>query len=265
MTTPAPAPGDPSSGPSRAAPSGLSPGRWSPGVRDGLERLARAHGRGSLSYDAALPPIAAFDFDDTCLDGDISHTLLEDLDALRPGLVEAYRADCRVDLRDAYIRLVGTLVAGRTPAEVADATLASLSRGLRDGRLAWINEIRELLALLHAEGWAVWIVTASPAPVVAAIAGHYGVAPDRVLGMRSGVGPDGRYTHEVLEPATFRSGKLEALRRSAGRDPVLAAGDSVSDRDLLASAAAGLLIDRGDEALRAEAERRGWWIQERWR
>lgn len=235
----------------------LAPGRWSPPVRIGLEQL--------LAQPADTRPIAALDFDDTCLDGDISHAVLDELDREAPGLVDGYRRACEIDLRGAWVGLVGTLCAGRSEDDVAALTATALERGLADGRLRLVPEMQELVGALHAAGWEVWVVTASAAPVVRAVAHHYGVAPERILGMCPRLGADGRYTAEVLEPVTYREGKLEALRARVGRDPDLAAGDSPSDLALLRAARRALLVDRGVPELRAEAERRGWWIQEAWR
>lgn len=237
----------------------LSPGRWASPVLAGLRRMLA-----EVRPTHGIAPVAAFDFDDTCLAGDISHAVLEDLDEEAPGLVDAYVADCAVDLRSAYVRLVGTLVGGRKLDEVRALTRRALERRLADGRLALVPEMQELIGALGDHGWEVWIVTASPEPLVQELATAYGLAAERVIGMRSPVGADGCFTLEVLEPITYKEGKLQALRQITGRDPVFAAGDSGSDRDLLGAARFGLLIDRGDEDLRAEAARQGWWIQSRW-
>lgn len=235
----------------------LAPGRWAHDVRIGLERL--------LAQDLTGRTIAAFDFDDTCLDGDISHAVLDELERETPGLVHAYQQACARDLREGWVGLVGTLVAGRSDADVAALTTRAMQRGLREGKLRVVPEMQELVAALHEAGWEVWVVTASAAPVVRCVSHHYGIEPHRIIGMSPVMGPDGRYTAEVLEPVTYREGKLEALRTCAHCDPTLAAGDSPSDLALLRAARHGLLVDRGNTALREEARTRGWWVQEGWR
>lgn len=237
--------------------SPLGPGRWAPDVRVGLERL--------LAEGTVGRSVAAFDFDDTCLDGDISHAVLEELDRASPGLLDTYQRACARDLRAAWVDLVGTLVAGRRQDEVAALTSTALERGLSEGRLRLVPEMQQLVSALHEAGWEVWVVTASAAPVVRCVSHLYGIAPERVVGMSPAVDPDGRYTAHVLEPVTYREGKLAALRLHAGCDPVLAAGDSPSDLAMMRAARHAILVDRGDAALRDEARERGWWVQEGWR
>jgi HAD superfamily phosphoserine phosphatase-like hydrolase len=210
----------------------------------------------------AETPVAALDFDRTCLVGDVSEYLLRLIDERTGrGLVDEYEAQCRQDLRSAYVRLVSTLIGGRTEAEARGMALEALSIGERRGHLEIREPIRELVWALHRHGWDVWIVTASPEVLVQALAERMGIHPDRVVGMRSPLGGDGRYAPIVTDPITFREGKVEALRAAAGRDPVFAAGDSGSDAPLLGTARYALLLDHGDPELRAEGEARGWWIE----
>jgi HAD superfamily phosphoserine phosphatase-like hydrolase len=231
----------------------LSAKTWDPEVRDGLERMIAAGGDGAL---------AALDFDQTCAWGDVSETALAIL-ARRTGrdLVGEYEAECRIDMKKAYIDLVSTLVAGRTEAEARAMALEALAEGEAGGHLAIREPMRELVWALQRHGWEVWVVTASAEALVQAVAERMGIHPHRVVGMRSPLGPDGRYGASVSEPVTYREGKLVALRQATGRDPVFAAGDSRSDAPMMAAARYALLLDRGDEGLRAEAERAGWWIQ----
>lgn len=243
----------------------LAAGRWSPDVRIGLERMLSDAGELEPGASRAAPPLAALDFDDTCLDGDISHAVLEELEREIPGLVDAYRRACAVDLRAGWVGLVGTLCGGRSEAEVAALTARGFERGLADGAIRLVPEMQDLVGALHEAGWEVWVVTASATPVVRGVCPRYGIAPERILGMNPGVGADGRYTAEVTEPVTFREGKLLALRARTGRDPDFAAGDSPSDLALLRAARRVLLVDRGDPAMRDEARARGWWIQGGWR
>lgn len=236
----------------------LSAGRWAPDIRAGLEAML-----------ADEPPgIAAFDWDETCIRGDISETWLAELEAAEPtGRVHAYEAGCLADKRAAYIQLAIDLVRDRTEGEVRAAVLATAERAVRDGRIAYRPEIRELVWALHRHGWAVWVVTASPTAVVQPLAETYGVHPHRVLGMQSPLSPDGRYLPHLVEPATFREGKLSTLTVHAGGPPTFAAGDSEGDLWMLSAARYRLLVDRGprgDPALRARATAEGWWIQHGW-
>ncbi|MEQ1504310.1 MAG: HAD-IB family phosphatase, partial [Myxococcota bacterium] len=219
---------------------------WTPGVRDALEAMVRAG-----------PGLAALDFDKTCLTGDVSETLLARLAAASGrDLVGEYEAACAVDLRAAYVDLVPTLIAGRTEAEIRALALATFRSGM-----AVREPIRELVWAMHRGGWEVWVVTASAEVVVQPVAEQLGIHPHRVLGMRSPVGPDGRFVPVVTEPITYREGKLAAIRAATGADPTFAAGDSRSDAPMMAAARYALLLDHGDPALRDEAAARGWWVE----
>lgn len=225
---------------------------WNDEVRDGLERM--------LSGPPTGPAI--FDFDQTVLRGDISETLLAELSARRgEPLVAIYEEACTRDLRTAYVELVHTLIAGRTEAEARRMAQSTFHDGQRRGELAIRPAMRELVWALQRSGWEVWVVTASPEVLVQAVAEHVGLHPGRIVGMRSRVAADGRYLPEILDPVTFAEGKLEAVRAVTGRDPAFAAGDSISDEPMMAASRHALLVDRGNDALRARGLGRGWWVQ----
>ncbi|MCB9684449.1 MAG: HAD-IB family phosphatase [Alphaproteobacteria bacterium] len=225
---------------------------WREEVRTGLEQMLAT----------VRPGTAVFDFDQTILHGDISEALLAELAARRgEPLVAVYEEACSRDLRTAYVELVHTLVAGRTEPESRRLAQATFATGVRSGALRIRPAMRELVWALQRLGWEVWVVTASPEVLVQAVAEHIGVPPNRVVGMRSEVGEDGRYLARVLDPVTFGEGKLQAVRAHVGADPTFAAGDSVSDEPMMAAARHALLVDRGHDPLRDRARRRGWWIQ----
>jgi malonyl-CoA/methylmalonyl-CoA synthetase len=209
-------------------------------------------------------PIAAFDFDDTCIRGDIGVALLERFNAQgERDLVSEYEADCAVDTRAAYAKLTATLLAGRTPEEVQTETGEALDDAIQDGRIQWVPEIRKLLALLASNNWEIWVVTASPEVVVQVVAARLGLDPTQVIGMQ--VALDGEhFGANILPPITYREGKLEALLARCGRPPTLAMGDSPSDEALLHAAEIGILVDRGDGELRARALTAGWHVVGGW-
>ncbi|MBZ0272172.1 haloacid dehalogenase-like hydrolase [bacterium] len=72
---------------------------WSPRAVDLLSALVRERGRGSASFDAAHPPVAVFDFDDTMIAGDIGEQVLRaQIDRLIFGMTpDAWRAHMPVD------------------------------------------------------------------------------------------------------------------------------------------------------------------------
>jgi phosphoserine phosphatase len=134
---------------------------------------------------------------------------------------------------------------------------------------------------LRAAGFEVWIVSASFEPVVRVAAALAGFSPDHVIGTRLVMGEDGRYLGEhpyerALGPIlTFDEGKRFWIRHvifrasvetamqaptTAADRAVLAAGDSDTDRAMLADAGAlAILFDRGAPLVtclaRAEPER----------
>ena len=229
---------------------------WSRDVREGLEQML------DWQPEPGGPPLlAALDFDETCIFGDISETLLAILAEERSeALVDSYNEACRADMRRAYIDLVTTLVGGRTEREARDLALKALSIGGKRSRIGIREEMRELVWALQRHGWEIRVITASAEPLVQAVAERMGIHPNHVHGMRPPLQPDGRYGQGVLSPVPYREGKLEVLRLAAGRDPDFAAGDSRSDAALMAAAKRALLWDRGDIDLRSEASARGYWI-----
>jgi phosphoserine phosphatase len=103
----------------------------------------------------------------------------------------------------------------------------------------------------------VWVVSASPEPLVEAIAkARFDLPPERVLGVRSGV-EDGRLTGSPEGLVPFRQGKVDVLRRAVGRRPVLAVGDAWTDLEMLLSAERAILVDRGNQPLKDALARSG--------
>lgn len=225
---------------------------WDAATRAALEEMIVAPG--------TERPLAVLDWDETAIRGDISEFLLALL-AERSGepLVQRYERACAEDLLRAYVELVDTLCAGRTEAECRALALGAFEEGARRGRLAERASVRELVWALHRHGWDVWVVTASAEVLVQAVADRVGIHPNRVVGMRLAVGPDGRYLPGVAPPVTWREGKVEAIALACARDPAFVAGDSQGDLPMLRRARFRLVVDRGDEAVRAEARSGGWW------
>lgn len=205
-------------------------------------------------------PVAAFDFDDTVIDGDLSLALLDMLDPSGAARRE-YDDDCARDVRSGYAKLTETLIGGKTEVQVRDETRRALDAGLASGRLRFRPAIIELIWALQRHGWQVWVVTASPAVAIAVAAQRVGIPADHVLGMWCRVGTDGRFEGSTQEPVTYRQGKVDALRERTDRPLTLAAGDALTDLELLREAHAAIVVDKGVEALREEAARRGWWIE----
>jgi phosphoserine phosphatase len=143
-----------------------------------------------------------------------------------------------------------------------DDVRVAVPRGIRV-----FGAVARLQERLRSAGFEVWVVSASPRLAVVPFARRIGVEDERVLGMREVV-RDGVLSSDLEGPPTYGEGKVMALMRAAGRGPLMAVGDAVTDAEMLgaACAAGGLavLLDRGDPALRALARERGWLVQPRW-
>ena len=236
--------------------------RWPTTLANDLSAMVHRYGVDSEGFDPLAPPIAAFDFDDTCIRGDISHEALHLLEDEAPtGRVAHYRAGCEADLYAAYRELVHTLVAGRTPEQARALGLRALDRGIARGSLSLRDEMHELIVLMQAHGWWVRVVTASPTALVQPVAARYGIPPEHVLGMTSRI-EGGRYLPELLEPVPIASGKHDVLLAHTQRPPLFAAGDSRSDEALMLASRYALLRHHHDTGLRDDAHRRGWWVME---
>lgn len=101
------------------------------------------------------------------------------------------------------------LAAGYTPAEVSAMTLdlakkmMAAPRGTKqvvgtrslDGWLRFYDQSVDLIRALQTRGFDVRIITASPNPVVTAIAPMVGIAPENVIGIRQLLDAQGRLTY----------------------------------------------------------------------
>lgn len=123
-------------------------------------------------------------------------------------------------------------------------------------------QIASLIARLRQAGYDVWVVSASPQPLVEVAAAAYGVPADRVIGTRVAL-RDGKLTGEVIPPVPYREGKSAAIRKYIGRRPVLVLGDSWTDFEMLTWAEHGVLLERSDAALVAAARKAGLLIEPR--
>lgn len=134
-----------------------------------------------------------------------------------------------------------------------DGTVLKMQRGIRV-RTAF----REVISLFTAHGFDVWVVSATNAWTVQAVAPHLGVSASRIIGNACRVDGD-RITDEREGPTTWRAGKVEAIDHHIGRRPVLAIGDTWTDLEMLRSASdLAVLVDRGDAELAAIADAAGW-------
>lgn len=127
---------------------------------------------------------------------------------------------------------------------------------------------RALIKRLQQAGVEVYIVSASNQWIVEAGAPHLGVPLDHVIGVRLEVVRQ-QITANLIPPMTFRQGKVEAIEKYIGQQPVLVSGDSITDYEMLRYASRlQLVINPKDKNAPEEnifrlATQHGWPIQ-RW-
>jgi len=272
-----------------------------------------------------VEPVAVFDFDNTCIQGDVGEALhawlcatggydfdgggfwhaLDDCPQRErlQGAWAAHRAsgaalvpdDLVVDLTAVYLRRLrrmgiadayrwsATLHAGMTPDAVQDAAMAlfaahvagegpdHLARidwsrrtpddltGLRPSRIQLRPAIGRLLRFLHGQGFQTWVCSATNTWAIEAVAPLLGFQTRHVLANRCHV-ESGRIVAKRQGPTTWREGKREVLERHHPGGIHVAIGDSIGDAEMLEMAPCAVLLDRGDETLRARAEAGAWHI-----
>lgn len=198
-------------------------------------------------------------------------------------LYKAYEELCSREGNETCYGWVVRLQAGLTPkragALAAAALRLELGRPLGEERLTLgpddrepvtaatgirpYAEIRRLMRDLSKRGVEVWIVSASGQYLVERAALElFGLPAARVIGTRVAV-RDGRLTTE-LESVPYRAGKVKAIRELIGARPLLAAGDSDGDWEMLDYASdLRILLDRGKAVsahAREQASRGELWL-----
>jgi hypothetical protein len=174
------------------------------------------------------------------------------------------------------------LMAGYTDAEVAQFATAAIAPqliaaqgttqviGTRtvNGWLRIYDQSKDLIDVAKSHGYDVWVITASPQPVIAAFAPSVGIAADHVIGIRSWLDSAGKRTYSFHGCGTvadnnqsmisYIQGKrcwvnkviwgdntaTAMLRRPDGERQVFGAGDSDTDIEFLRDATYRLVIDR---------------------
>lgn len=296
-------------------------------VPKGFDDAVRERLRLAVAERPSGRAVAVFDYDNTCIRGDIGELYAQylvdealyrtDLDAFwdvidpRDGRDEARRladalrgigaddparaalfAQYRAEMTAIYPRLVareGKSVAyawavllhvGLTEQQMVEyserCVRAEWARPLgnevlttsRDERIEFevgmrrIAAIREIHHWLRANGFEVWIVSATNVWTVGVAARlMFGHDPAFAVGNQSVV-RDGVLTDELAWPALFREGKVAAIEREIGVRPAIVFGDSETDLSMMEWAQSlSVLIDRGDAIAGEAAARLNWAVQ----
>ncbi|MBI4678859.1 MAG: haloacid dehalogenase-like hydrolase [Elusimicrobia bacterium] len=124
-------------------------------------------------------------------------------------------------------------------------------------------EMEDLMRVLAKEGFDVWIISEDAQVEVRQLAKHFGLPPERGIGIKAAVSTStSLMTDEIEPPFPFRSGKVEAVSSIVGKPPAIAVAGQAEDAPLLSyGEGLRLLMDSGDESLRRVAVDRGWLIQ----
>jgi len=179
------------------------------------------------------------------------------------------------------------LLAGYTRAEVATMTHAAVDPMLAapqgttqvvgtktlNGWIRMYDQISDLIHGFQTRGYDVWIITASPNDVVAALSPGVGIAPDHVVGIRSLLDSDGKLTYHFEGCGTVPDGEdsmisyiegkrcwvnkvvygdtsATAMQRRAEDDrQAFAAGDSDTDIEFLRDAKYKFALNRNKNEL----------------
>ncbi len=306
-------------------PPRLSFGGWREDVHRRLSDLLEG-GPAVSGGSCGDAPVVVFDFDNTCIFGDIgelfSHFLIDEM-RYRYDLDDFWEQihvdDGRVELRELtervlavdvaervdsklyhqYLAQMGALYgrrlmragkrdcyewavrlhAGLTPHELTRWTAEAIERELvreiyiekrqtRRGEdveigrgIRLLREMYELIQALDKAGFEVWIISATNIWSVRVFGAYFGVPPERVLGNQVEI-ENGVLTGKTCTPVLFREGKVAIIDEVIGKRPMLVAGDSVTDYEMLCEAQElALVIDSGSTLLRSEGKKRGWAIQ----
>ena len=214
--------------------------------------------------DARLPalrrPFAVFDFDNTCIVGDIGEATWEHfihtgrLDAAMNERYDALIAQGK--LKEAYV-LYGTIASGLTEAELVEAAEAAIREA--GSAMTVRPEVMALMELLKEKGVAIWIISASHEAAVRVAMRHFGIEAN-LIGIRN-LQEGGRYTAALEKPAPMFEGKVACMRASIdpAEPPLLVIDDNASGLPLLREAVLKVVLAH-DPALQAEAKREGWFI-----
>lgn len=152
---------------------------------------------------------------------------------------------------EGLVKLVMATHAGASPQEVREAAAAWLAeaRHPRFDRLyaeLVFQPMLELLDYLRAHGFRTWIVSGGGTEFLRAFAEEvYGVPPEQVIGSGTEVSWDdsgaapGLRAEPKLGVYNDKGGKPVGINRHIGRRPILAAGNSDGDHQMLQYTAAG--------------------------
>lgn len=205
-------------------------------------------------------PFAVFDFDETCIKGDVGHTLFEylvSIGRLQGVMLDTYRTLLAQGRTNEAYFLYGTILEGFTEAEAGKVVQSVLHAG--GNMLVTRPHVLDLMQFLNEKGVVVWVMSGSHEVAVRAAMQKLGIEA-RLIGNKN-VLKDGRYTAELQKPISMLEGKVECLRTyiHPTQAPLLVIDDSPTGIWLLQTADIKVVVDHNKDFVR-EARRRGWFI-----
>jgi phosphoserine phosphatase len=129
-----------------------------------------------------------------------------------------------------------------------------IAKGLKSRPLV-INLIKQL----QTRGIAVWIISASPAPLVASAMRHFGIEA-KLIGVKN-LARNGLMTADLEQPMPVVSGKVDCIKLYIDpvNKPLIGAGDSMNDLPMLEYSETKVVVNRHN-ALSDKAKSLGWFL-----
>jgi HAD superfamily phosphoserine phosphatase-like hydrolase len=220
----------------------------------------RALGR-LLASDRRGP--ATFDADGTLWAGDVGEGFFQWMlkhhhypSARIPMLQQKWR-EYRAGTFDGekMYELMVTAMAGMREAEVQRLATRYFDQVHMEGIY---KPMATLVLALRESGFSPWVVSGSPRWVVAAGARHFGIPEANVIGLSVKVDAQGRLTDQIVRPVPWKNGKAKRILLEVGEAPLIAAGNSQGDIQMLRIAREVPLVINPSPDLRAELRTRGW-------
>jgi phosphoserine phosphatase len=191
---------------------------------DVFEALLASHGVREAAREALVAELTALGLP---VEGDAT--------ALTAAFYEAYQTERAP--HDRFFAMMAWVFAGWAGDEVDAFCARVLAETLVPARLR--TELLDLFRWAEGRGVDVYVVSASPLPVIQAARPRLGVAADRVVAMTPAVGSDGVILPRLAGPIVYGEGKMAALEsaRPGARAALLGAfGDSAYDAAMLRAA-----------------------------
>ncbi|MCE9598794.1 MAG: haloacid dehalogenase-like hydrolase [Spirochaetia bacterium] len=179
--------------------------------------------------------VAVFDGDGTVL-GQVPHYLADECmykyaeahPEKHPAVIREIKPQSNVSIP--YVQGRVRFFAGESPQKIRDLGDECFKT---DYSTKIYPQMKALIQLLKQNGFEVWIVTASPEALYQTfLSRELGLAPMNILGVKSVVRND-VLTDEMIQPIPQEEGKRHAIETFIQAQPLLAAGNSRGDREMI--------------------------------